>query len=291
LFDSLLVCRLVPRLVSTENFCYHMQSLALRSACHSQPFVINARAHSRPLHPSPFSSPILVGALSLSQAMWYLCILQSRPLHPHLLLSCPTILSSLVAPLALISSSLIFFSKPILFATKAPLCSSSCAIFSAVVASSRFLATLGVVSIEHEDMGGRYQRTCFISLCVFKPAPYQAPIAVTAAMAPVQTNLRIFCCCADIVTSSPLVPVRYRISEPSTQEQRIVDYAVERIAQLRRSQCRRVIRSEKLSKFMTREILAGWQALTRQFCNANFKYLSNSFSSLITFQTLNIFLN
>jgi len=59
----------------------------------------------------------------------------SRPTSSHRLLSCPCILSSLVAPWALISNSLIFFSSPSLFATNPPRCSSSCAIFSVGVAS------------------------------------------------------------------------------------------------------------------------------------------------------------
>jgi hypothetical protein len=41
------------------------------------------------------------------------------------------------------------------------------------------------------------EHTCSISRLVFKLAPYQAPVTVTAAMAPVQTMRRIFCC--DIV--------------------------------------------------------------------------------------------
>ena len=40
--------------------------------------------------------------------------------------------------------------------------------------------------------------TCLISLFVFRPAPYQAPVAVTAAIAAVQTILRIFCVCAAV---------------------------------------------------------------------------------------------
>ena len=46
--------------------------------------------------------------------------------------------------------------------------------------------------------------TCFNSDFVFSPAPYQAPVAVTEAIAAVHTILLIFCCCADADISSPL---------------------------------------------------------------------------------------
>jgi hypothetical protein len=46
--------------------------------------------------------------------------------------------------------------------------------------------------------------TCFNSDLVFSPAPYQAPVAVTEAIAAVHTILLIFCCCADADISSPL---------------------------------------------------------------------------------------
>jgi hypothetical protein len=59
--------------------------------------------------------------------------------HPQpLFLSCPSRLSPQLFPWALASTSLIFLSSPILLATSAPLCSSSTAIFSAGVASTRF---------------------------------------------------------------------------------------------------------------------------------------------------------
>lgn len=67
---------------------------------------------------------------------WVICYFPLATYHR--LLSCPCILSSLVAPLALISSSLIFFSKPSRLAINPPRCSSSCAIFSAGVASRCF---------------------------------------------------------------------------------------------------------------------------------------------------------
>jgi hypothetical protein len=49
---------------------------------------------------------------------------------------------------------------------------------------------------EHKEVKG-VVHTCSISRRVFKLAPYHAPVTVTAAMAPVQTMRRIFCC--DIV--------------------------------------------------------------------------------------------
>lgn len=52
-----------------------------------------------------------------------MCVSQSG--IGHLLLSRPAMLSSLVAPFARISNSCIFFSNPILFAIKPPLCSSN----------------------------------------------------------------------------------------------------------------------------------------------------------------------
>lgn len=36
--------------------------------------------------------------------------------------------------------------------------------------------------------------TCFCSLFIFNPAPYHAPVAVTAAIEPVQTMRLIVCC-------------------------------------------------------------------------------------------------
>lgn len=77
--------------------------------------------------------------------------ISSRPRSPyHRRLSCPCILSSLVAPAARISSCCIFFSNPSLFAIKAPLCSSSTAILSAGVASRCFLTFCLIVSFYSE---------------------------------------------------------------------------------------------------------------------------------------------
>jgi hypothetical protein len=46
---------------------------------------------------------------------------------------------------------------------------------------------------------------CFNSDLVLSPAPYQAPVAVTEAIAAVHTIRLIFCCCADI-SLSPSIP-------------------------------------------------------------------------------------
>jgi hypothetical protein len=52
------------------------------------------------------------------------------------------------------------------------------------------------------EQAGEY--TCLTSDFIFNPAPYHVPVTVTAAMAPVKTMRRIFCCvaAADILSIS-----------------------------------------------------------------------------------------
>jgi hypothetical protein len=75
-----------------------------------------------------------------------------RSLPSHRFLSCPSKLSALVAPFALISNSLIFFSNPSLFAINPPRCSSNCAIFSAGVASRCFSASCNSCISNHSRL-------------------------------------------------------------------------------------------------------------------------------------------
>lgn len=49
---------------------------------------------------------------------------------------------------------------------------------------------MSVFVLEDSERGIEGKHTCFISCFIFKPAPYQAPVAVTAAILPVSTKRR-----------------------------------------------------------------------------------------------------
>ena len=147
------------------------------------------------------AGPCLPGPLYTSRYPWIFISDQRF----YLFLSIPSLLSSLVAPWFLFSSSFSFFSRPNLFATSPPLCVSSCVISAAGEASRRFSIALMITSVRGHLLRKYrvWEQTCLCSFSIFNPAPYHAPATVMAVIDIAQIDLRIVCRVVDIVHSFP----------------------------------------------------------------------------------------